>query len=136
MSRNLVQAAEQRARVVSFLNASHNCALSMASLVKDMKVETAGRKGFESMIHRMVKNGLITQRKTDEGVRYANNDFDWDHIGGGADNQGSPKPIRKTRVSKMNAATSVADLTVDISKTTGRIRLTTNGLTIDIGVIA
>ena len=71
----------------------------------------------------MVKNGLITQRKTDEGVRYANNDFDWDHIGGGADNQGSPKPIRKTRVSKMNAATSVADLTVDISKTTGRIRL-------------
>jgi hypothetical protein len=136
MSRNLVQAAEQRARVVSFLNASHNCALSMASLVTAIKVETAGRKGFESLIHRMVKNGLITQRKTDEGVRYANNDFDWDPIGGGADNQGSTKPIRKTRISKMNAATSVADLTVDISKATGRIRLTTNGLTIDIGVIA
>jgi hypothetical protein len=135
MKRDLVKSAQIRASVVELLNQLPLEPRSMAGLVMELRIAHEEVKAFNSMVYRMVDNGLIKGHTTDQGKLYGAKDW----------NPESVDPLTERRAKSTKRAYTVAPtkvldmlagLTIDISKSTGRIRLTTNGLTIDIGVIA
>ncbi len=132
MKRDLVKSAQQRADVIKLLNTMPLEPRSMAGLIMELRVTPDDEKAFQSLVYRMADNGLIKGHAVKPWKLYSAN-------GWNPDAEEVPTERRAKRAYKL-APTKVldmlADLTVDISKSTGRIRLTTNGMTIDIGVIA
>lgn len=132
MKRDLVKSAQQRADVIKLLNTMPLEPRSMAGLIMELRITPDEEKAFQSLVYRMADNGLIKSHAVKPWKLYSAN-------GWNPDAEEVPTERRAKRAYKL-APTKVldmlADLTVDISKSTGRIRLTTNGMTIDIGVIA
>ncbi len=143
MKRDIVEAAKMRARVVELLNQVPPEPRTMAEIQKELGIKTTQVKAFTSMVYRMAGNGLIAGYVTDQGKQYGAKDWHPESVvEPQAESDVKPKLVRtkrsytKPKPAPTRVLDMLADLTVDISKTTGRIRLTTNGLTIDIGVIA
>jgi hypothetical protein len=141
---DMVKVAETRARVVALLNSGIGLDRSITDIANELEIEAEHRKGFASLIYRMADNHLIRKNKTTEGVTFS--PIASDYVPGAdvlssvdkfvAGISPAKRPYAKSAKAPVKVLDMLAGLTIDISKTTGRIRLTTNGLTIDIGVIA
>lgn len=144
MVRNLVESAKTRARIIALLNEVPPQPRSMSELVTELGIKPANEKAFTSLVYRMAGNELISGIHMEQGKLYGPRDWHPDTEDVPKTNhylKQKPARLYKRQDKDKDKDTAkvlnmLADLTVDISKSTGRIRLTTNGLTIDIGIIA
>ena len=122
-TRNLVRSAQARAAIIAALTKVPKQTIFEISVVPSVLKLGLGEKAVAAIVYRLLQNGMLVKEKSEAGrmLYSANNDVVLpDHI---------EKPLPK----KIRAST-IADLKVDIIKATGRIRLTLNGFTVDIGV--
>jgi hypothetical protein len=133
-----------RASVVEVLNKVPTDQWSIAELQQELDIPAGEVKAFNSLVYRMADNGLIKGISTEHGKFYGAKDGS-DYVPGtdaldSVDKFVAGASAKTTKRAYKAAPAKVLDmlagLTIDISKSTGRIRLTTNGMTIDIGVIA
>jgi hypothetical protein len=137
MKRDLVKSAQMRSSVIELLNQIPPEPRSMAGLIMELRIAPEEVKAFNSLVYRMADNGLIKGHSTEEhGKLYGAKDWNPDAVDPLTERRAPSTKRAYNKASPAKVLDMLADLTVDISKSTGRIRLTTNGMTIDIGVIA
>lgn len=127
MNRDLVRSAKARALIVAALLASPRKTAAEIGNFPEVTSLHLTKKALYALLYRMDANGLIIKETTPEGqVVYR----------AGSNSPGiEAKAIREVgKAVRKQPHINPADLKVDILKAAGRIRLTMNGFTIDIGI--
>lgn len=118
----LVRAAHFRAAIMAFVKKHPGC--TPAQILEGLEADRIERDASEStvltQIHALIHAKQIEVVKEGRHAHY--------HLAGSV-------PLAKPRSAKAPKSSSAAPFVVDISKSTGRVRLHIAGLTIEIGVV-
>jgi hypothetical protein len=155
-SEGIERAARMKAAIIALLNNSEqplakaDIQEKLSGIISELGYKTSN---FEGQLYQLVNNGLIKKlgkNPNGPGLIYASAKHEFP-LSPGKTVHDAPRvkrtytkrsvkedsslPLENTQPTKQRQSEKVAPLTVDIIKSTGRIRLSINGMAIEIGVI-
>jgi hypothetical protein len=152
-SEQLVRASKIRAAIIACVNDSNSASgLTLADIentIVDIMLETGFEtKGLSNMLPRMVEGNLIASTKIEGRYHYFTKkrpfkkkenetvlaEDEWDNLVYlDSDDDGIHRKKDLAKLKKSDK--SIANVKVDVVKSTGHVHITVQGITIDIGVI-